>query len=1490
MSENTPNDALPVAPNPLNPQKKSRKAIKILAAVAGGGILLVGGLILLAPTVASTATVRNMVLSSVNANLNGKVTIDDWSLGWFSGTKVTGLKVFDDQNALIASIGTLETELTVGKAVTGSLDLGKTKIDGVTFTANFYPDGTLNFSKLQKVVTPANTTAGGSGVTVTKTASQPLAVKGDISITGISGTFVAVGVPDGVLNIDPSNIAIKLDGLDKPITSDVSLKFRGKSGPAGVLATRGTVLLPSGASTAVSADQTLTLSGLDLSAFAPLTAISMPGQKLDLTGIGNGTLTAKIGADGSGGVNGTLTFDDLSVGGQPLKGDTLKLGKVEIPVEASVASANSNPVVTLTRVGISSDLVRLAVGGTVPTAALKQISAGKAPGAAGDVSLAFSVPDVAALARQLPKTLALRPGIVVSSGSIAENAALKFTATDVAATSELAVAGIVGIADGRPVNLEPINLKTDVKALYANDVLADVVVNSLNFNSGFATASGSGSLKKLDLTGNADLSKLGQQVGQFIDLQKTSLAGQLQYAVKTSGDPTAGDVTANLSASGANIVVAGLNALPELRIPKFQSAVAATLKRDATTKQLSTVDVTVATIEAGPVAVAATATYVVADASVPAFDVSKLAINDMAEAQRQFGAFVPALAANKIAVQSGQLATTVKGSYVGGVLKLQEPLHSTVTNFTLTKGGTNILTNETLNIAAQGTIATTPSLNVELPTLSVTSSSGFFNMEKTGDAPLKLAVLPSGAFSGSGALKVGADLARVSTLAGAFAATPPTKQVTAGQLAGTLTFDQAATSSVKADFKLAGVTVPGLMTGENMTFVASATSPDQFATLAADADVQASFLTAGIKNASVVLSKDGKPSGTLQMLKQADITVTSNDLARLWGLKEALVPPVAGALSVTGGQLNTQLSIKSDGTNLSLTSNSIKATNLAIKQGAGQYKFAKDIDLKLAANAEIAGDPALPPVQQIRQLVITALAGSLGVADLEAAGPITVTNLAAAVPSVNGQVKLNGRLEDVTGLMESLAGQAPGSQYAYVGTFAVDQKLATDASGTAANGTVTLGDVGQRTATGITPVEKQLLISNDIKLTDNNTTATLNNVSLKAASSRAIDLVASGQIKDLAVARNITQPINVKLNYDAAALLALVKPLLAPATQTSLADLTVSGNHTLNYVVTGSYPANQPPNVAIKTLRITGGLELEKASYQGMTMTKFTVPFVLADGILKGTGDPAAPTALLNNGTVNLGLWSVSMLQPTPRLNMAPNTALLKDVGLDPFLTGKVFAKIIPIPALQDAGSGKINLTVVKADKLPLGALMNLPRDPVTGELNDGVAEFKVLGEVKPGGPLFNALGSVINTSIAATKLDGKSIKLENGVLTQDIVLGVGTGATAGLAMKGDIVMQTMAYRNFGVGVGSSLLTKFTPGLAKFLPESILIPVGGTVSQPTVQPERIVSDLFSEAGRKALLGNFTGGGGTANPATPGQPAKDPVTGALDSLFGKKKKK
>ena len=120
MADQTPNNPTnpPTSPGaaggeqPPAPRKKSRWGRRILIA-AGVVVVLLVVLVLLIPTIASMGFVRSIVVGKINDNLNGKVAIDSWSLGWTGGIDASGVSVVGPAGEKVVDVKTVHTDLSL---------------------------------------------------------------------------------------------------------------------------------------------------------------------------------------------------------------------------------------------------------------------------------------------------------------------------------------------------------------------------------------------------------------------------------------------------------------------------------------------------------------------------------------------------------------------------------------------------------------------------------------------------------------------------------------------------------------------------------------------------------------------------------------------------------------------------------------------------------------------------------------------------------------------------------------------------------------------------------------------------------------------------------------------------------------------------------------------------------------------------------------------------------------------------------------------------------------------------------------------------------------------------------------------------------------------------------------------------------------------------------------------------------------------------------
>ncbi len=435
----------PNSPNaPIAPAARRRKRWPLVIAAI---LVLLILLVLLIPTIASTGLVRSIVVSKINDNLTGKVDIKDWSLGWFSGIDVRDVTVFDSQNQEVLSVGHVHTDLTLLNAIKGNYDLGNTLIEEpnlVKFTIG--EDGQSNYQKLSK---PSTGTKSSS-----EKSSELPNVRGNISIKSLRGAIVTYvqGKPQ-TLFIQPSTVDLKIPDINSPIEEKLNLITKVNDGPEGTIAASGTVtainsnrILPVGK---ITADQTITLTSIDLGALSPF--IKMSGTDLSLTGMTNGSLAIKSqGTDGS--LNGSINIVNLSATGTPLKGDTLKTAKLDIPVQLAVA----NGILTITSLKVDSDLVKVDVNGTIPQSILTNLQNQKAPGAAGNLKATLLVDDVPKLINQLPHVVNLQQGVTLTSGKMSATSEIAIAKDSIAAKNHIELTNVAGTNNSRPVKLSDI--------------------------------------------------------------------------------------------------------------------------------------------------------------------------------------------------------------------------------------------------------------------------------------------------------------------------------------------------------------------------------------------------------------------------------------------------------------------------------------------------------------------------------------------------------------------------------------------------------------------------------------------------------------------------------------------------------------------------------------------------------------------------------------------------------------------------------------------------------------------------------------------------------------------------------------------------------------------------------------------------------------------------------------------------------------------------
>jgi autotransporter translocation and assembly factor TamB len=310
-------------------KKKSRLLLKI----AGGAVVLIILLVLAAPTLLSTGPVVSIALGQVNNQLNGHVEVNSVSLGWFSGVKVDGVRVFDAGKSQIAQLDHLVVPLPLWKAAMGNLSLGDVVCDGLSCDAKFDDQHRLNFAQLVKPSTPSSATPPATPAPAGESKPSKLPnISGNIKLTNCQVTVSQPNQPTVFLG--KINGEFKIPDINQPISDTLALTIRAGDGPEGSVNVSGTAAAIKANQVAVdSADihQTVEVNDLDLQTAKPFIPASEGVDTLA------GVLGIHVAVDLTGGKNAQVDAaitgkKQIAVGGKVLNGDTFSTDTFTVAV------------------------------------------------------------------------------------------------------------------------------------------------------------------------------------------------------------------------------------------------------------------------------------------------------------------------------------------------------------------------------------------------------------------------------------------------------------------------------------------------------------------------------------------------------------------------------------------------------------------------------------------------------------------------------------------------------------------------------------------------------------------------------------------------------------------------------------------------------------------------------------------------------------------------------------------------------------------------------------------------------------------------------------------------------------------------------------------------------------------------------------------------------------------------------------------------------
>ncbi len=200
--------------------KKWSKGKKVLVGGGVGLVVVVGLLMLLAPTIAG-AVAPGMISSNAAKFVKGKVSAKSASFSWGGPQRVEGISWVDEKGQPVLAT-TVSTSAGLIGLISGGLDLGEVEIKDTTAQIVRAKDGTLNVQTLMVKQGAAGSGSGatGSGAGAGKDAGKPIqlpkGLKVRLSIKNLDATFV----DESAAGAGATPLTVKLSGVEGSATVD----------------------------------------------------------------------------------------------------------------------------------------------------------------------------------------------------------------------------------------------------------------------------------------------------------------------------------------------------------------------------------------------------------------------------------------------------------------------------------------------------------------------------------------------------------------------------------------------------------------------------------------------------------------------------------------------------------------------------------------------------------------------------------------------------------------------------------------------------------------------------------------------------------------------------------------------------------------------------------------------------------------------------------------------------------------------------------------------------------------------------------------------------------------------------------------------------------------------------------------------------------------------------------------------------------------------
>jgi len=482
-----------------SPRRRYRRWLFVAAAV----VVVLVAVVFLAPYALSSSWGTSAALSIANAQLKGRITVDDIAVSWTGPSTVTGITVFDPGGRAVAEVARVEWEGGAWRAVSSPMHFGRVAAERPVVRLYVEEDGGVSIAR---ALSPRK-----------QRPKEPQPLPELVGRLTASDGSVLLVLPDGrSLEIPRFSAETDLQTLDRIVAHVEAVA------PGGGLITAEADL-----SNLVSDDQ------IDLSAATGTAALRSDGP-VDLEAL-SAALAAGPGVGGEAQANGTATLAEGTIdvqmslqatglrtagrqGLEPIDVSATARLHVEgqmVDARAEIASEPANFTAEFTYRGdgeaISpNDFAAAVLGGGDVALPQMELQAG------GEV-------DLPRLARAVPSLLAIREDVQLTGGRLTVERLTVRGGPEPTTEGVIRLGELAGRREGRDIRIDPVAISWQA-ALSEGQGL---VVRQIEVDSAFARLSAQGSLGGLHAECSADLAAAQEQLAQVFDFGEMALGGTL---------------------------------------------------------------------------------------------------------------------------------------------------------------------------------------------------------------------------------------------------------------------------------------------------------------------------------------------------------------------------------------------------------------------------------------------------------------------------------------------------------------------------------------------------------------------------------------------------------------------------------------------------------------------------------------------------------------------------------------------------------------------------------------------------------------------------------------------------------------------------------------------------------------------------------------------------------------------------------------------------